>query len=554
MDYRKEYELWCRDAYFDEETKRELWGLRDDEKEIEDRFCRNLKFGTGGLRGVLGAGTNRMNIYTVRKATQGLADYMISQGGEKRGVVIAYDSRHMSEEFSEEAALCLNANKIPTYRFSSLRPTPELSYAVRRLNCMAGIVITASHNPPEYNGYKVYWADGAQITAPRDMEIIRCVNGVKDFHQVRTMTRREAENRGLYRILGEETDRDYIREICSLALHPEVIAEMARELKIVYTPLHGTGRIPVVQALEQLGFREVYVVQDQAMPDGDFPTVPYPNPEAPEVFALALELAKEVDADVILATDPDADRLGVYGKDRKTGEYHRFTGNMTGIFLAEYILSQKKAMGNLPTDGAVIKTIVTTNMLEPLAREYGVRVMEVLTGFKYIGEQIRRFEEGGKGRFLFGFEESYGCLTGTYARDKDAVGAAAMFCEAAAFYKKKGLTVWEQMEKLYEKYGRYQETLKTVVLKRADGIRKMKEEMDHLRANPPKEIEGRRVLRIRDYKAGTVVDVQTGAVSSTGLPASDVLYFELEGDGWQCVRPSGTEPKMKYYYGERQSR
>ena len=289
MDYRKEYELWCRDAYFDEETKRELWGLRDDEKEIEDRFCRNLKFGTGGLRGVLGAGTNRMNIYTVRKATQGLADYMISQGGEKRGVVIAYDSRHMSEEFSEEAALCLNANKIPTYRFSSLRPTPELSYAVRRLNCMAGIVITASHNPPEYNGYKVYWADGAQITAPRDMEIIRCVNGVKDFHQVRTMTRREAENRGLYRILGEETDRDYIREICSLALHPEVIAEMARELKIVYTPLHGTGRIPVVQALEQLGFREVYVVQDQAMPDGDFPTVPYPNPEAPEVFALALE-------------------------------------------------------------------------------------------------------------------------------------------------------------------------------------------------------------------------------------------------------------------------
>lgn len=549
MDYMKQYRIWCEDTYFDENTRNELMALKGQEKEIEDRFYKNLEFGTGGLRGILGAGTNRMNVYTVRKATQGLADYIISQGGQEKGVAIAYDSRHMSEEFSEEAALCLNANGIRTYRFSSLRPTPELSYAVRKLGCIAGIVITASHNPPEYNGYKVYWEDGAQITAPKDKEIIQCVNAIEDLKAVHTMAKEKAVEIGLYRVPGESLDTDYIEEIRKLVLRPEVIQEMADELKIVYTPLHGTGRVPVKRVLEELGFHHVYVVKEQEMPDGDFPTVSYPNPEDPAVFTLALRLAKEVDADLILATDPDADRLGVYGKDAVTGEYHPFTGNMTGVLLAEYLLSQRKELNRLPENGAIVKTIVSTNMIDNLAKEYGVKVIEVLTGFKYIGEQIKWFGENHTYSYLFGFEESYGCLTGTYARDKDAVGAVAALCEAAAYYKKQNRTIWEQMQNLYQKYGQYKETLETVTLKGTDGIQKMQERMKELRSNPPKEVEGKRVLRVRDYKAGTVLDVETGAVEKTGLPVSDVLYFELEDDAWWCVRPSGTEPKMKYYRG-----
>lgn len=545
----KQYRIWCEDTYFDENTRNELMALKGQEKEIEDRFYKNLEFGTGGLRGILGAGTNRMNIYTVRKATQGLADYIISQGGQEKGVAIAYDSRHMSEEFSEEAALCLNANGIRTYRFSSLRPTPELSYAVRKLGCIAGIVITASHNPPEYNGYKVYWEDGAQITAPKDKEIIQCVNAIEDLKAVHTMAKEKAVEMGLYRVPGESLDADYIEEIRKLVLRPEVIQEMADELKIVCTPLHGTGRVPVKRVLEELGFYHVYVVKEQEMPDGDFPTVSYPNPEDPAVFTLALKLAKEVDADLILATDPDADRLGVYGKDAVTGEYHPFTGNMTGVLLAEYLLSQRKELNRLPENGAIVKTIVSTNMIDNLAKEYGVKVIEVLTGFKYIGEQIKWFGENHTYSYLFGFEESYGCLTGTYARDKDAVGAVAALCEAAAYYKKQNRTIWEQMQNLYQKYGQYKETLETVTLKGTDGIQKMQERMKELRSNPPKEVEGKRVLRVRDYKAGTVLDMETGAVEKTGLPVSDVLYFELEDDAWWCVRPSGTEPKMKYYRG-----
>jgi len=549
----EQYNMWCEDPYFDEDTRKELKALEGQDQEIEDRFYKDLEFGTGGLRGVLGAGTNRMNIYTVRKATQGLADYIISQGSQEKGVAIAYDSRHMSQEFSEEAALCLNANGIRTYRFSTLRPTPVLSYAVRRLGCTAGIVITASHNPPEYNGYKVYWEDGAQITAPRDKEIIQCVNDVTDWEQVHTMSKEQAVAQGLYQIPDESLDTDYIGEIKKLALHPEVIEEMADQLKIVYTPLHGTGRVPVAGILSELGFRHVYVVKEQEMPDGDFPTVSYPNPEDPTVFTLALKLAKEVDADLILATDPDADRLGVYGKDAKTGEYHPFTGNMTGVLLAEYLLSQRKALGRLPENGAIVKTIVSTNMVDGLAAEYGVKVIEVLTGFKYIGEQIKWFGERGTYSYLFGFEESYGCLTGTYARDKDAVGAVAALCEAAAFYKKQNMTIWEQMQKLYQKYGYYKESLETVTLKGADGIQKMQERMKELRTNPPKEVNGKKVLRVRDYKAGTILDLENGTVSETGLPVSDVLYFELEDDAWWCVRPSGTEPKMKYYGGGKEN-
>ncbi len=549
MDYMDAYRSWCKDPYFDKETRQELESLSGNEEEIKDRFYRNLEFGTGGLRGILGAGTNRMNIYVVRQATQGLAEYILRHGGQEKGVAIAYDSRHMSEEFSEEAALCLNANGIRTYRFPSLRPTPELSYAVRKLGCMAGIVITASHNPPEYNGYKVYWEDGAQITAPRDSEIIQCVNHVTDLHAIPVMPKKQAAEAGLYRVPDETLDKAYIEEIRKLVLHQEIIDEMADKLKIVYTPLHGTGRIPVKEVLKELGFEHVYVVAEQELPDGDFPTVSYPNPEDPAVFTLALKLAKKVDADLILATDPDADRLGVYGKDRETGEYHPFTGNMTGVLLAEYLLSQRKALNRLPENGVIVKTIVTTTMIDRLAKDYNVTVMEVLTGFKYIGEQIKWYEEQGTYSYLFGFEESYGCLTGTYARDKDAVGAVAALCEAAAFYKKQGLTIWDQMQKLYRTYGDYRETLETVTLQGVQGAQKIKERMDGLRANPPAKIKDKAVLAMRDYESGTITDLRTGAVRPSGLPKSNVLYFELEEDGWWCARPSGTEPKIKYYYG-----
>lgn len=549
MDYKKVYEQWCSDPYFDEEVRNELKALEGNEAEIEDRFYRQLEFGTGGLRGVIGAGTNRMNIYTVRQATQGLANYIISQNGQEKGVAVAYDSRIMSPEFAEEAALCLNANGIKTYRFESLRPTPELSFAVRHLGCISGIVITASHNPREYNGYKVYWEDGAQITPPHDKNILAEVAKVTSFSQVKTMDKAEAEKRGLYHTIGSEIDDLYMAQLKAQSIHPEVIGEAARDIKIVYTPLHGTGSLPVRRVLKELGFEQVYVVKEQELPDGNFPTVAYPNPEDAKAWELALKLAEEVDADLILATDPDADRLGVYAKDTKTGGYVSFTGNMSGMLIAEYILRERTLNGTMPDNPALVETIVTTDMAKAIAADYNTALIEVLTGFKYIGEQIKLFEQEQTHHYVFGLEESYGCLAGTYARDKDACVAVMMLCEAAAFYKTKGKTLWDVMLDMYEKYGYYKEGLATLTLKGIDGAQQIEERMRTARSNPPKEMGGLHVLAVRDYKEDTRTDLTTGAVAATGLPQSNVLYYELEDNAWCCVRPSGTEPKIKYYFG-----
>ncbi len=551
MDYQETYRFWCENSYFDEETRAELRALADQKEEIRERFYRDLEFGTGGLRGILGAGTNRMNRYTVRKATQGLANFILKENAAEKGVAIAFDSRHMSAEFADEAARCLCANGIPVFRFESLRPTPELSFALRTLGCTAGIVITASHNPSEYNGYKVYWEDGAQITHPKDEQIIREVNAIDSYEKVKTMSGEQAEADGLYHIIGKEMDDKYIEALKSLVLNPDVVKSQAKSLRIVYTPLHGTGNVPVRRILSELGFANVFVVKDQELPDGDFPTVPYPNPEDPAAFALALKLAKEVDADLILATDPDADRLGVYAKDSKTGEYVSFTGNMSGMLVCAYQLEQKKKKGILPENGAIVTTIVSGNMAHAVAEEYGVDLIETLTGFKYIGEQIKWFEQTNSHTYLFGFEESYGCLVGTHARDKDAVVAVMALCEAAAYYKSEGRTLWDQMLRLFEHYGYYQESLYTVTLKGIEGAEKIKAMMESLRSHPPKTIGNRPVKAFRDYKAGTILHHEDDTVTPTGLPKSDVLYFEMAEDAWCCVRPSGTEPKIKLYIGEK---
>ncbi len=549
MDYRKEYEKWLADDYFDEQIKEELKSIAGDEKEIEDRFYRELEFGTGGLRGVIGAGTNRMNVYTVRKATQGLANYIREQKGEEKGVAIAYDSRIMSPEFAKEAALCLNANGIRTCLFSSLRPTPELSFAVRELGCIAGIVITASHNPREYNGYKVYWEDGAQITPPHDKNILSEVAKVKDYGTVKTMTEEAAKEAGLFHMIGEEIDAAYMEKLKEQSIHPEMIKQAAKDIKIVYTPLHGTGNLPVRNVLKELGFEQVYVVPKQEKPDGTFPTVAYPNPEDAKAFELALELAKEKDADIVLATDPDADRLGVYAKDKESGEYVSFTGNMSGMLIAEYILRERKEAGTLPSNAALVKTIVTTNMADALAAEYDVKLVEVLTGFKYIGEQIKLFERDKSFQYVFGLEESYGCLAGTYARDKDACVAVMMLCEAAAFYKCHNMTLWDAMTELYKKYGYYRETLSTMTLKGIEGTAKIQKIMNDLRSSVPEKLGDFKVEAIRDYEKGIRIVSGTKEQEQLSLPKSNVLYFELENDGWCCARPSGTEPKIKFYMG-----
>lgn len=549
VEYTNKYKDWSTNPIFDEDTRKELLSIAGNEEEIKDRFYKDLEFGTAGMRGVIGNGTNRMNIYTVTKATQGLANYILRQGTENKGVVIAYDSRNMSPEFSQATALCLNANGIKTFIFDSLRPVPELSFAVRELGCTAGIMITASHNPPEYNGYKVYWDDGAQIVSPYDKGIIAEVNKVKDYSLIRTISLEEAMKLRLYNIIGKAMDKLYLKAIKKQVLNPEVIKEVEKDLKIVYTPLHGTGNIPVQSVLEDLGFSNVYVVPEQELPNGSFPTVDYPNPEDIRAFELAIKLANKEDADLILATDPDADRLGVLAKDSKTGEYKTFTGNMSGLLIAEYILSQKKEKGILPKNGALITTIVSSNLAQAISKEYKAEFIEVLTGFKYIGEQIRKFETAGNKEYLFGFEESYGCLVGTHARDKDAITAVMLLCEAAAFYKKQGLTLWDQMMNIYNKYGFYKEGISTITLKGADGAVKMKELLDSIRSNPPKELGGYKVTRVRDYKTGIIVDNKTGKESETGLPTSNVLYYDLEDDAWCCVRPSGTEPKVKFYMG-----
>ncbi len=546
---KKSYEYWCTSPIFDDATKAELKSIADNEDEIFDRFYRELEFGTGGLRGVIGAGTNRMNFYTVGKATQGLANFINKQGAAAKGVAIAFDSRHMSPEFADTAACVLAANGIKAYIFDSLRPTPELSFALRTLGCTAGIVVTASHNPPEYNGYKVYWEDGAQITAPKDAQIIGEVNAIKDYAEIKKMTTEEAKAAGLYEVIGKEIDDKYMEALKKLVLHPEAIKQMASSLKIVYTPLHGTGNIPVRRVLKELGFEQVTVVPEQELPDGNFPTVSYPNPEDKKAFALALDLAKKVDADLVLATDPDADRLGVYAKDTKTGEYKVFTGNMSGMLICEYQMSQKKALGILPENGALVTTIVSSNMAQAVAKEYGMKFIECLTGFKYIGEQIKFFEQTGSNEYVFGFEESYGCLVGTHARDKDAVVAVMALCEAAAYYKTQGITLWDQMLNIYNKYGYYKEDLFTMTFKGADGAKKMQDMMDAYRKNTPKQVGAYKVLRLRDYKNDVITDLATGETTPTGLPKSNVLYFELEDDAWFCVRPSGTEPKIKFYAG-----
>ena len=548
-DYMKIYQEWLSNPYFDEDTKAELRAIEGDENEIKERFYMDLEFGTAGLRGVIGAGINRMNIYVVRRATQGLANYIIKQGGADKGVAIAYDSRHMSPEFAMEAAMTLAANGIKAYKFESLRPTPELSFAVRELGCIAGINITASHNPPEYNGYKVYWEDGAQFTPPHDKGVTEEVLAIEDLSTVKTTDEASATAAGKYEVIGREIDDKYIAQVKAQVVNQKAIDEMQDQLSIVYTPLHGTGNIPARRVMKELGFTHVYVVPEQELPDGGFPTVSYPNPEAAEAFSLGLKLAGEKNADLVLATDPDADRLGVYVKDAGSGEYIPLTGNMSGSLLCEYVLSQKKAAGKIPEDGQVIKSIVSTNLIDAVAKEYGCELIEVLTGFKWIGQQVLKNEKTGRGTYLFGMEESYGCLIGTYARDKDAISATAALCEAAAYYKQKGMTLWDAMVAMYEKYGYYKDAVKSIGLSGIEGLAKIQSIMETLRNNTPKEVGGYKVVSARDYKLDTIKDMASGEVKPTGLPSSNVLYYDLNDGAWICVRPSGTEPKIKFYYG-----
>ena len=548
-DYMKIYQEWLSNPYFDEATKAELKAIEGDENEIKERFYMDLEFGTAGLRGIIGAGINRMNIYVVRRATQGLANYIIKQGAVDKGVAIAYDSRNMSPEFAMEAAMTLAANGIKAYKFETLRPTPELSFAVRELGCVAGINITASHNPPEYNGYKVYWEDGAQFTPPHDKGVTEEVLAIEDLSSVKTTDEASAIAAGKYEVIGKEIDDKYIAQVKAQVVNQKAIDEMQDQIRIVYTPLHGTGNIPARRVMKEIGFTHVYVVPEQELPDGNFPTVSYPNPEAKEAFELGLKLAKEKDADLVLATDPDADRLGVYVKDAKSGEYIPLTGNMSGSLLCEYVLSQKQAEGKIPADGQVVKSIVSTNLIDAVAKAYGAELIEVLTGFKWIGKQILKNETTGTGTYLFGMEESYGCLIGTYARDKDAISATAALCEAAAYYKQKGMTLWDAMVAMYEKYGYYKDSVKSIGLSGIEGLAKIQSIMETLRNNTPAEVGGYKVVSARDYKLDTIRDMETGAVKPTGLPASNVLYYDLEDGAWICVRPSGTEPKIKFYFG-----
>ena len=548
-DYKKIYEEWLQSPYFDEDTKSELKAIASDEKEIKERFYTELEFGTAGLRGIIGAGTNRMNIYVVRKATQGLANYIKSLNIKGACVAIAYDSRNMSDVFSKEAALTLAANDIKAYRFTSLRPTPELSFAVRELKCIAGINITASHNPSSYNGYKVYWEDGAQFTPPHDKGVLKEVLAIEDYSKVKTMPEEEAKATGLYEDISTEIDDKYIAKVKEQVLSPEAIKEQANKISIVYTPLHGTGNIPVRRVLSELGFSKVYVVKEQELPDGNFPTVKYPNPESKAAFELALKLAKEKDADIVLATDPDADRLGVYVKDEVSKEYIALTGNMSGSLLCEYLLSRRKELGLLPANGEVVKSIVTTNLVDAIAKEYSCTLVEVLTGFKWIGKEILENESSKKFEYMFGLEESYGCLIGTYARDKDAVSASVALCEAMAYYKSKGKSLWEVMNDIYKKYGYYRDGVNSIDLAGIEGIQRIARIMEYFRKNTPEKLSDYKVLFARDYQEDTVKNMESGSVKATGLPKSNVLYYDCEDSTWLCIRPSGTEPKLKLYYG-----
>lgn len=554
MNFKEAYEFWLNDLYFDEETKKELENIKENEKEIEDRFYKNLEFGTGGLRGIIGAGTNRINIYTVSKATQGFANYILAQPdfSKEKGVAIGYDSRYMSPEFAEITALVLNGNNIKTYLFDELRPTPMVSYAIRKLGCIGGVVITASHNPPEYNGYKVYGADGGQVPFPKDKEIIKFVDEITDFKMIKKANKEDAIKNGLFNIIGKEIDEAYDENVLGQLINKDAILKTADDLKIVYTPIHGTGNKPVRRILEKAGFKNVYVVKEQELPDCKFSTVGYPNPEDPKAFELALKLAKEVDADVIVGTDPDADRVGAIVKN-KNGEYSILTGNMIGVMLTEYILSQRKEKGLLSSKDTIISTVVSTNMTEEIAKAYNVNYMNVLTGFKFIGEKIKEFEETGSNEFIFGFEESYGCLAGTYARDKDAVVSTMLICELASFCKEQGITLYENLENLYKKYGYFKDDIKSITLKGIEGIKDMEKIMSYLRKETPKEINGQKLISFSDYKASEKINILTGEKTKINLPSSNVLYFDLEDKSWFCVRPSGTEPKIKIYFGVKEN-
>ncbi len=550
MNYLEEYKKWCESDAFDNETKEELLKIKDNEKEIEDRFYKELEFGTAGLRGIIGSGTNRMNKYVVGKATQGLANYILKQGVQDKGVAISYDSRRMSPEFSKQTALVLNANGIKTYIFDHLRPVPELSFAVRELGCTAGVMITASHNKPEYNGYKVYWDDGSQIISPVDKDIMNEVKAITDYKSIKEISEEEAKSRGLYNVIGKEIDDKYINILKSNVLNPEIVREEGKSLKVVYTPLHGAGNEMVQRILSEIGMQNVYVVPEQEKPNGEFPTVDYPNPEAKEAFKMALDLAKKVNADIVLANDPDADRLGIYAKDSKTNEYMDYTGNMSALLIAEYRISQMKEKNILPENGMFVSTVVSSNLAKAIAKEYNLDFREVLTGFKNIGEQIKIEEQKENGKkYVFGFEESYGCLIADYARDKDGISAVMSLCEAACYYKHQGITLWDQMINIYEKYGYYQEGQVSIVLEGSEGAQKINLMMEHMRQNLPETIGKYKVQEFKDIKLDVVKNMLTGETSRTGLPTSNVLYYSLENDAWCCVRPSGTEPKIKLYMG-----
>ena len=549
MNYMEEYQKWCESEEFDEETKKELLEIKNNKKEIEDRFYQELEFGTAGLRGVIGAGINRMNKYTVGKATQGLANYILEQGTQNKGVAISYDSRKMSKEFSMQTALILCANGIKAYLFKNLRPVPELSFAVRNLGCTAGVMITASHNPPKYNGYKVYWEDGAQIVAPRDKDIINKVRSVKSFNDIKQTTEEEALEKGLLKIIDTEMDDKYLKVLKNAVLNPEIMKEQGKKIKIVYTPLHGTGNTVTERLLTELGLENVYVVPEQSKPDGNFPTVDYPNPEDPKAFKMALELAKKVDADVVLATDPDADRLGIFAKDAKTGEYMTYTGNMSALLIAEYRISQMKEKKILPQNGMLITTVVSSNLAKEISKQYNLECIEVVTGFKNIGKVMREAEEKQDKTYVFGYEESYGCLIGDYARDKDGIAAVMALCEAACYYMSKGKTLWDAMIDIYEKYGYYQEAQVSIVREGVQGAQEIKDMMTKMRNTQISKIGNYKVLTFKDINQDIVKNMQTGEITKTGLPQSNVLYYELEDDSWCCIRPSGTEPKIKLYIG-----
>ena len=550
MEYKNRYNQWLTDNYFDDETRDELRNIAENAVEIEERFYKNLEFGTGGLRGVLCAGANRMNIYTVRKATQGLANYILKRVGADvsvcPSVVIAHDPRRFSAEFAETAALTLCGNGIKAYLFDGLRPTPVLSYAVRKLGCISGIVITASHNPPEYNGFKCYWSDGGQVSFPMDEEIIDEVNALESFSDIKYMDRTQAERAGLLHVLDNKIDDEYNVEILKQVVNPKTIKCMADDFRIVYTPLNGAGNVPVRRALSSAGFKHVHVVSEQADPDPNFTTVEYPNPEDPKAFTLARKLADKVDADIIVATDPDADRMGAIVKN-SDGEYTFLSGNQIGVLLAEYVITGKRENGTMPPNPVTVTSIVSTNMTKAIADENGLAYVEVLTGFKYIGGKMTEFEENGAFNFVYGFEESFGYLAGTHARDKDGVVAVLLICEIAAYYKSLGMSVYDAMHKLYEKYGFYKEHIESVVMKGKNGLEEMARIMANLRICPPTMINGQKVVEVRDYE-NQVIN-KNGVTSSTDMPVSNVLYYVLADGSWFCIRPSGTEPKIKMYFG-----